>query len=913
MPAWVAGNPVPPEVRLGKVLQNEFHILRVLGEGELGVTYEAENSRLKGKFAVLMLRRELKPTQGMMLAVQKDLRAAQPLQAMGLLPVKMLVDQFDIPGFATELLDGETLRQRLSRGPLSIERALALILYLGKALDALHKAGAVHGDLRPENIFLVRPGAKSTMAGKPVIVEHSLHHLRRRSVGLDDQLPLYKLMYRPPELLAGETGPHPGGDVFVLGAILHECLTGRPAFFDELADFVIDNLHQPPKKLEPNPNTGLTAQLCQSLDELTECACARAPKERLPDMGSLVAGLEALVKTAGLRLPDVLTEVPGTVDPVASQAQKRMHQLLERRSGVFPVLGPPPSQPVTKPAEPAPVAMAEPAKPTPAPASPTPAKTAEPLPQLQAITAPKKKVTQILQQLSTAFPVLTVSPDSGSIEEQIVKPQAKIDDTPAPETKPEPKPETSEAKGAEPSVLAKPEPAVEPKPAQTTVPATVAEEPKPSEKPVATQQAEPTKAEASTSTTEATTQPKAPDARPVLKAGVAEALARLRKPAAPVELKGPPLVAELPFAVPATPQVQSVPATPPVQSVPATPQVQSVVEPGKTAPPIAPEPKPAAEAKPSVEPKPAEPKPVAEFKAPSPKRVSESTLQVDNVEDLLVSLPSLAAIPIVPPSPPPPPVSPGEPQTLSSVPTSAAIEKLEAQHDPALLSAPTKPLLPAMIGELLTPPVNPTPPPSLRIEPQVTPAVTAPPNAATLHEQPTRTKLPVDAISMLPTQAAVEAMPPQPIVQAPADTPSSGKAPASANDGLHEKPTAASIPSLDLLSRLQEKAGSGPARDAQKLLESNPIVRPEPAKEPTPPAAKPAEPVADAKPVLPAQVSTSHASFAPRRPSSKPVALPGSPEPGLRSLLLKHQEVVAASVGALLVLLIGLLFYAIIR
>ena len=123
----------------------------------------------------------------------------------------------------------------------------------------------------------------------------------------------------------------------------------------------------------------------------------------------------------------------------------------------------------------------------------------------------------------------------------------------------------------------------------------------------------------------------------MLKAGVAEALARLRKPAAPVELKGPPLAAELPFAVPATRRFNP---------VPATPQVQSVVEPGKTAPPIAPEPKPAAEAKPSVEPKPAEPKPVAEFKTPSPKRVSESTLQVDNVEDLLVSLPSLAAIPI---------------------------------------------------------------------------------------------------------------------------------------------------------------------------------------------------------------------------------------------------------------------------
>ena len=85
MPAWVAGNPVPPEVRLGKFSRTNFTSC-VLGEGELGVTYEAENSRLKGKFAVLMLRRELKPARHD--AGGAKIRAAQPLQAMGLCPSK---------------------------------------------------------------------------------------------------------------------------------------------------------------------------------------------------------------------------------------------------------------------------------------------------------------------------------------------------------------------------------------------------------------------------------------------------------------------------------------------------------------------------------------------------------------------------------------------------------------------------------------------------------------------------------------------------------------------------------------------------------------------------------------------------------------------------------------------------------
>ncbi|MBP6742650.1 MAG: protein kinase, partial [Deltaproteobacteria bacterium] len=288
LPTWVVGSPVPPGTRIGKLLQGEYLIKGILGEGELGVTYEAENARLKRKFAVLMLKRELKPTQGMMLQVRDDLRKAEPLSALGVMPVRMLSDQNQIPGFATELLEGETLRQRLRRGPLKVERALSLIRHVARALEGLHKADSVHGDLRPENIFLVKTTAKSTFAGRVIIVEHGLHHLRRRTPGLDDQLPLYKLMYRPPEQLAGEVGPHPQGDVFDLGAVLYECLTGRPAFYDEVPDFVIENLTQPPKPLEPNSASGLTENLAEAVNLLTVNACARDLDVRTPDMTEFI-------------------------------------------------------------------------------------------------------------------------------------------------------------------------------------------------------------------------------------------------------------------------------------------------------------------------------------------------------------------------------------------------------------------------------------------------------------------------------------------------------------------------------------------------------------------------------------------------------------------------------------------------
>ncbi len=415
----MVGSPIPPGVRIGKLLQGEYLIKGILGEGELGVTYEAENARLRRKFAVLMLKRELKPTQGMMLQVRDDLRHAEPLMNAGIMPVKMIVDHMMIPGFATELLEGETLRARLSRGPLPPPRALATVLAVAKAMDALHKAGAVHGDLRPENIFLVRPGAKSAFAGRVMVVEHALHALRRRSQGLDDQLPLYKLMYRPPECLAGESGPHVGGDVFVLGAILHECLTGRPAFYDEVADFVIDNLNQPPKPVAPNPAIGLTAELASTLSVLVASACARDPQMRTPDMAEIIVAIEQVVQGAGLTLPTVVTEEPQAAPPTPpTPTASRMNRLLNRLSGVFPQVPLPPVADTAKspPGTAAAAAGAGSAqRNTAPPGSGAPVPVAPQAITLPPLAAPRTKVTRLLQKLSGVFPVLQVSPD-GNLE-----------------------------------------------------------------------------------------------------------------------------------------------------------------------------------------------------------------------------------------------------------------------------------------------------------------------------------------------------------------------------------------------------------------------------------------------------------------------------------------------------------------
>ncbi len=411
-PSWVVGPPVAPASRLGQLIDGEFLIKSILGQGELGVTYEADNTRHKRRFAVLMLSRGLKPTHAMMLAVRDDLRHGQQLSAAGLMPVKAIADRDGIPGFATELVDGETLRSRLGRGPLRVERALAIALSLARTLEAAHKVGLIHGDLRPENIFLVRPEAKSAFAGKVMVVEHAMHHLRRRTPGLDDRLPLYKLMYRPPEQVLGEAGASEQGDVWVLGAILYECLTGKPAFYAEEPEFVLDNLGQAPPPLQPNAATGLSAELAAAFNLLIASSSARALESRVANMTELREGIEQLVRGARLFLPEVLVEShkeAATSAQPASTSNRRMNQLLQRLSGVFPqipLVGSGTSS--TTDATAAPPATQGQAS-TQASDRPT---TQPKLVPLEPITPAKERVNRILSRLSGAYPTTDATPQT---------------------------------------------------------------------------------------------------------------------------------------------------------------------------------------------------------------------------------------------------------------------------------------------------------------------------------------------------------------------------------------------------------------------------------------------------------------------------------------------------------------------
>ncbi len=293
---------------------------RLVGEHDLGPLYEADNARKKGRFLLLMLRREVSPPLKTMLAVRNDLRHGVALAPLGFVPIEQVADASGTTGFATELFPGETLRELLDRGPMQMDRALLLSGMLANALFAAHGKGLLHGDLRPENVLLVHPEARKPYGGRAMLLGHTLYRLRPPPGPGPRSAPAHaaRLRYCPPEQVAqaaqaarGGKGavfvePDARGDVFALGAILYECLAGHPAFApdpssgdaqEEDPKVLLRRLAAGPAPLVPNQATGLSPEVARVVDVVIAGACNPDPRLRIADMSEFVRALRQVART----------------------------------------------------------------------------------------------------------------------------------------------------------------------------------------------------------------------------------------------------------------------------------------------------------------------------------------------------------------------------------------------------------------------------------------------------------------------------------------------------------------------------------------------------------------------------------------------------------------------------------------
>jgi serine/threonine protein kinase len=221
-----------------------YEILSKLGHGAMGVVYKAQQLRLKRLVALKMIRDSAMAGPGDRARFQRESQAVARLQHPHIVQIHEVGEHDGLPFFSLEFCDGGSLADWLRGTPLLPADAARLVETLARAMHVAHQAHVVHRDLKPGNVLLRRkadgPGPQVGEAGaggafrladyEPKVTDFGLaKHLDEDGAQTASGAILGTPSYMAPEQAGGkgkEVGP--AADVYALGAILYECLTGRP-------------------------------------------------------------------------------------------------------------------------------------------------------------------------------------------------------------------------------------------------------------------------------------------------------------------------------------------------------------------------------------------------------------------------------------------------------------------------------------------------------------------------------------------------------------------------------------------------------------------------------------------------------------------------------------------------------------
>ena len=268
----LAQRPTPPAS-----LQERYVIDHELGRGGMGVVLLARDQKLGRNVALKVLPRGA-PADAL-IRFEQEARAAAALNHPNVLAVHDIGVSDGQPYIVSELLEGQTLRERLSKGALPRRDALDYAAQLARGLEAAHERGIVHRDLKPENLFI-------TNEGRIKILDFGIAKLPRGETTTQtaDGIVMGTVGYMSPEQVRGEA-VDARSDIFSFGAILYEMLAGKPAFVRATA---VDSCHAVVHEEPPDA------------DAIVRRCIAKNPARRYQTARELAADLGAPKRARGL-------------------------------------------------------------------------------------------------------------------------------------------------------------------------------------------------------------------------------------------------------------------------------------------------------------------------------------------------------------------------------------------------------------------------------------------------------------------------------------------------------------------------------------------------------------------------------------------------------------------------------------
>lgn len=220
---------------IGQTL-GHYRIIEKIGDGGMGEVFRARDDRLARDVALKIVRPAVSSDQDRLRRFEQEARAAAALSHPNIVAIYDIGVHDGSPFIVSELLEGQTLRQRLFEGPLSVKQVLDYALQIVQGLVAAHDKHIVHRDLKPENLFLTRDGrAKILDFGIAKLLPAEETQVRvsaTMTTQTKSGLVLGTVAYMSPEQLRAKAVDH-RSDIFTFGAILYEMLTGQRAFRGE--------------------------------------------------------------------------------------------------------------------------------------------------------------------------------------------------------------------------------------------------------------------------------------------------------------------------------------------------------------------------------------------------------------------------------------------------------------------------------------------------------------------------------------------------------------------------------------------------------------------------------------------------------------------------------------------------------
>jgi serine/threonine-protein kinase len=316
---------MPAADRIGSVIASKYRLEELLGEGGMGAVWKATHVTVGKRFAVKVLHAEVSKHPDAKRRFTQEAQAAAKIGHPAILDVYDLGEDDGSLYMVMELLEGESLAQRVAGGPLPISEALEYAAGILDALDAAHGAGVIHRDIKPANVFLVR-GEIGRAAVR--VLDFGIAKFQEAADGAKTSTGavLGSAYYMAPEQVRAETAIDARADVWAVGATLYELLVGEPAHLAPSHSAVIAKIvmtHAPPVS---ERRTGADAKL----DAVVARALRIDPTERFAS----AADMRAAIETALLERASTLAS--GVPPPLTPSMKARREQASESHGGETP-------------------------------------------------------------------------------------------------------------------------------------------------------------------------------------------------------------------------------------------------------------------------------------------------------------------------------------------------------------------------------------------------------------------------------------------------------------------------------------------------------------------------------------------------------------------------------------------------